>query len=179
MNTFSKLSILLVTLLITTTTFSQEIFIKKSIDGSMALNLNPNDNYEFAFYNTEISFGFEWDHDRALGGIELADAINYRKWFLEYDKKLTSGIFSFYAGVEFGGIWRWYDIDLTNFNHTTEVQVHSFTIGANFETQFKVLDWLWLTANLNIFTSENDDYSEIHEFFRYDVMGGVVFKTGI
>tara|TARA_R100000951_G_scaffold37874_1_gene32241 strand:+ start:6697 stop:7251 length:555 start_codon:yes stop_codon:yes gene_type:complete len=156
---------------------AQEFFVGYKADLKMALD-GPGHSYDqTSSHNFEVFTGFEFKKSRVLISFEDHDAIDYSKWFLEYSKKVSSGRFNFFAGVEVGGIWRSYDYELTNFNKTVEVSEHSFTVGVVLETQVEVTPNVYLTAAFNTFTTEGGIYSTIHQFLRYDVMCGVTFKT--
>lgn len=174
MKTITKI----ITILVLTTTYvnAQDFFIKKSLDWKM-LTQGAGHSYEGdSSYNPEIMIGFEFENSRIGTGFEDHDTINYSKWFLEYNYKLTKGRFNFYAGFEVGFIWRKYYYTLSHFNNAvvTDTQA-SMTTGINLETQIRITDNIYLSGNINAFTTEGGD-SERHQFLRWDVMGGLVFK---
>ena len=154
---------------------AQTFFIKHSIDWKMAFD-GPGHSYNASSsYNPEYLIGFEFEKSRVGMGFEDHDAIDYSKWFLEYDLKKNAGAFDFFAGLEFGVIWRSYDFRLSNYPVTVRETQASITAGANLEAQLKIIKGIHLSANLNVFTTEGGD-SEKKEFFRWDLMGGLVFK---
>lgn len=165
---------------------AQEFFIKKSLDWKM-LTQGAGHSYEGnSSYNPEFMIGFDFENSRIGTGFEDHDTINYSKWFLEYDKKFNATLsinrignidMVFYAGLEIGVIWRTYYYNLPNFNNIRVSDGHaSGTVGINLETQFKITENIYLSGNLNVFTTEGGD-SERYQFFRWDVMGGLVFKV--
>lgn len=172
---------LLLIFLITSLVCAQErpdFFLKKTIDVQMAIN-GPGYSYENinSSYNPEFALGFEWENTRVYAGFEDHDVIDYFKLFGGFDPvKLNWWRFNFYAGAEVSVIWRKYYFDLVNFPGVTVTDTEaSFSAGFNFETQFKITDCVWLTTNFNPFTTEGGS-SEKHEFFRWDVMAGIVVK---
>ncbi len=179
----------LLLLLFTTTLFSQEIFVKKSLDWSMLLN-GPRHSYEeTSTYNPEFAFGFEFEKWRVQAGIEDHEAINYRKWFIGYDRKVEATLLIenvgdieliFFGGFEFGGIWRTKYYELQNFPGV-EVSdtAHSITAGIHLETQVRITKWLYWSSSFKAFFSESKNISEKKETFRSHVMNGLVFKAGI
>lgn len=173
----SKLTVLL--LLVSFTISAQEFYFKHTIDWKMAME-GPGHTYEVdSSWNPEFVFGLELERNRIAIGYESHKAIEYSKMFIQYDKKIKLGRFSFFGGLEAGYIKRVYDVPLTNFNGliVNETQ-RSMTIGANFETQLKITEGISLTANINTFTTEGGRSTKT-EFLRWDVMAGIVFKIPV
>lgn len=155
---------------------SQSFFIKHSIDWKMAFE-GPGYSYNIdSSYNGETAVGFEWEKARFLGGIETHSAIGYTKAFIEYSKRWQTGRFDFYAGLEGSVIWRTIPKPLHNYpNVVVDVTNASLSLGANFESQLRIVKGIHLSTNINVFTSEGG-VSDKMEFFRWDVMAGLVFK---
>ena len=119
--------------------------------------------------------GFDFETWRVGTGYEDHDTIDYSKWFLEGDKRLTTGRFDFYAGVEVGWIWRKHFYELQNFKGVVVDDLKaSMTAGMNFEMQFKIIEGVHFTSNINVFTTEGN--STRWQFLRWDWMSGVVIK---
>lgn len=173
----SKLTVLL--LLVSFTISAQEFYFKHTIDWKMAME-GPGHTYDVdSSWNPEFVFGIEGKKNRVGLGYESHKAIEYSKMFIQWDKKKNVGRFSFYAGLEAGFIKRVYDVPLTNFEGMVVTETHnSMTIGVNFETQIRVTDGVYLTANINTFTTEGGRSTKT-EFLRWDVMAGVVFKIPV
>ena len=161
-------------------------FVSVSIDPKMALQGAHPDNPEFSdsSLHLEIKGGLEWKSVRTWFGYDFHDEIRYKKYAVGFDWKLLNqysqrkgrNTFNALAGFELGSIHRKRDVDYTS-HALYRSNESNWSIGINLGLEYRVLKWLSLIANYNVFTAEKyDSWGNEMKKIRQDGMIGLNFK---